>query len=169
MTDMRHDRARHGLDVNSSPAIRISRDDDLHVIVITSTMIESAGASRGDNPSPPRAWGKTQQRETKMKAFLKLGVPAATFVVAAALGALTPRSASAGDYCRTDVTGHMTSCSYTSLEQCQAMSSGIGGDCFRDPKLANSSAPNGDNAFAYQPSAPRTTKHTRGNATESRQ
>lgn len=98
-----------------------------------------------------------------MRAFLKLGVPAATFVVAATVGAFTPTSATAGEYCRTDVTGHMTSCSYTSLEQCQAMSSGIGGDCFRDPKLSDSSS-----AFAYQPNAPHATKRAR-NAAEPRQ
>jgi len=107
-----------------------------------------------------------------MRAFFKLGVPAATFVVAAALGtalgAFTPTAASAGDYCRTDVTGHMTSCSYTSLEQCQAMSQGIGGDCFRDPKLGNAGALKGSDALAYQPNGPQVTKRTR-HAAEPRQ
>ena len=104
-----------------------------------------------------------------MRAFVKLGVPAATFVVAATLGTfLGASSASAADYCRTDVTGHMTSCSYTSLEQCQAMSSGIGGDCFRDPKLGNAGALNGSSAFAYQPNAPQVTKRAR-HAAEPRQ
>ena len=97
-----------------------------------------------------------------MRAFYKLGVPAATFVVAASVGAFTPTSAIAEDYCRTDVTGHMTSCSYTTLEQCHAMSSGIGGDCFRNPKLDNNA-----NALAYQPNAPHATKRAR-NAAEPR-
>jgi hypothetical protein len=103
-----------------------------------------------------------------MRAFFKLGVPAAAFVVAATVGAFTPTAASAGEYCRTDVTGHMTSCSYTSMEQCQAMSQGIGGDCFRDPKLGNGGALNGSNAFAYQPNAPQETKRAR-HAAEPRQ
>jgi hypothetical protein len=94
-----------------------------------------------------------------MRASLKLGVPAAALVVAATLGAFTPTSAIAGDYCRTDVTGHMTSCSYTTLAQCQAMSSGIGGDCFRDPKLSDNS-----NALAYQPNAPHASKRVRNGA-----
>jgi hypothetical protein len=97
-----------------------------------------------------------------MKAFFKLGVPAATFVVAAAFGAFTPTSATAGEYCRTDVTGHMTSCSYTSIEQCQASSSGIGGDCFRDPKLGSNS-----DALAYQPRPSHASRRTL-NANEAR-
>lgn len=103
-----------------------------------------------------------------MRAIWKLGVPAATFVVAATLGAMTPGSAKAGEICRQDVSGHMTGCGYDTMEQCQAASSGIGGDCFRDPKLGNSSASNGSNAYAYQPNAPRGTKRAR-NAAESRQ
>ena len=103
-----------------------------------------------------------------MRAFWKLGVPAATFVVAATLGALTPTGAIAGEYCRTDVTGHMTGCGFDSMEQCQAAASGIGGDCFRDPKLANNGASNGSNAFAYQPNASHATKRAR-NAAEPRQ
>jgi len=74
-----------------------------------------------------------------MRAFYKLGVPAATFVAAVILGAITTASASAGEFCRQDVTGHMTSCGFSSMEQCQAASAGIGGDCFRDPSLGNNS------------------------------
>jgi Protein of unknown function (DUF3551) len=113
----------------------------------------------------------TRDETKKMRAIWKLGVPAATFVVAATLGAFTPTSATAGDYCRTDVTGHMTGCGFDTMQQCKDASSGIGGDCFRDPKLGNSSASNGQNgqnAFAYQPNAPRATKRAR-NAAESRQ
>jgi hypothetical protein len=57
-------------------------------------------------------------------------------------------SASAGEYCRKDVTSAVVSCSFDNLEQCQAMSSGRGGDCFRDPFLAESS-----NTLAYAPKA----------------
>ena len=61
-----------------------------------------------------------------MRAFYKLGVPAATFVAAVILGTLTTGSASAGEFCRRDVTGFMTGCGYSTMEQCQAASSGIG-------------------------------------------
>ena len=61
----------------------------------------------------------------------------------AALFALAS-AASAGEYCRTDVTSHVTSCSFSTLEQCQATSSGRGGDCGRDPFLAYPT-----NAYAY--------------------
>jgi Protein of unknown function (DUF3551) len=115
-----------------------------------------------------------------MRAILKLGVPAATFVVAAAIGAFTPTSATAGEYCRTDVTGHMTGCGYASMQQCKDASSGIGGDCFRDPKLGNSSGLNGsnalaarpnasNNAFAFEPNAPQATKKRARRAAEPRQ
>jgi hypothetical protein len=67
---------------------------------------------------------------------------------ALAFGAMTA-PASAAEFCRTDVTGHMTSCSYTSMAQCQAASAGVGGDCFRDPYLND-----GNNAYAYHPEQP---------------
>lgn len=100
-----------------------------------------------------------------MLSFFKLGAPAA-FAVAAVVGAMGTTSATAGEFCRQDVTGHMTSCGYSSMEQCQAMSAGIGGDCFRDPNLANSSNPG--NAFAHAPKAPQAAKSgRRGNAANS--
>jgi uncharacterized membrane protein len=95
---------------------------------------------------------KQKEQETMMKEFLKATTaPAAALLAALAFGAMaTP--ASAAEFCRTDVTGHMTSCSYVSMAQCQAASAGIGGDCFRDPYLNDSK--NG-NAYAYHPESPR--------------
>jgi hypothetical protein len=61
--------------------------------------------------------------------------------------------ANAGEVCRTDVTGHMTSCGFDTMEQCHASSSGLGGDCFRDPNLKDNKG-----AFAYLPKSPRS-KH----------
>jgi Protein of unknown function (DUF3551) len=91
---------------------------------------------------------------------------AAAVVVAIALGTLFAPKASAGEFCRTDVTGHMTGCGFSSMEQCQAASSGIGGDCFRDPNLPaqgqsasnGRNAGNGSNALAYQPKSSHTRK-----------
>ena len=86
-----------------------------------------------------------------MREFLKASTASAAALFAAlAFGAMTTPPASAAEFCRTDVTGHMTSCSYTSLEQCQAASAGIGGDCFRDPNLKDSS----NSAYAYHPESP---------------
>jgi hypothetical protein len=57
----------------------------------------------------------------------------------AALGALTfvaiaaPTSAHADGYCRRDVTSYMLTCGFDNMAQCQATSSGRGGDCLRDP------------------------------------
>jgi hypothetical protein len=105
----------------------------------------------------------SKQQEMKMNAFAKLIAPAAALIAAASFGALTTSTATAGEFCRQDVTGHMTGCGFSTMEQCQAASAGIGGDCFRDPNLANSQT--GDhNAFAYQPDA-RVTKHPRKQAT----
>jgi hypothetical protein len=85
-----------------------------------------------------------------MKEFLKAATaPAAALLAAIAFGAMTA-PASAAEFCRTDVSGHMTSCSFTSMAQCQAASSGIGGDCFRDPYLSDNK-----NAYAYHPESPR--------------
>jgi hypothetical protein len=76
--------------------------------------------------------------------------PAAAIVAAIAFVAMTAPEASAGEFCKRDVTGHMTSCGFDSMQQCQAMAAGIGGDCFRDPFLNESS-----NALAYHPTPSR--------------
>jgi len=55
------------------------------------------------------------------------------------------RDDNAGSTGRTDVTSHMQSCGFDTLEQCQNMSSGRGGSCDRDPFLATTSS-----AYAYQ-------------------
>jgi hypothetical protein len=88
------------------------------------------------------------------QAFLKAATaPAAALFAAIAFAAMTA-PASAAEFCRTDVTGHMTSCPYASLAQCQAASAGVGGDCFRDPYLNDSKNANA-NAYAYHPEQPR--------------
>jgi Protein of unknown function (DUF3551) len=60
-------------------------------------------------------------------------VPLAALAAVAFVSSATP--ASAGQYCRKDVTSQVVSCSFDTLEQCQGTSSGRGGDCFRDPWL----------------------------------
>jgi Protein of unknown function (DUF3551) len=79
-------------------------------------------------------------------------IPAATLVAAIALGALfAPPTARAGEYCSLD-DDHMTDCGFSSMEQCEATRSGIGGECFRDPFLKdNSGATINRNAYAYSP------------------
>jgi hypothetical protein len=96
----------------------------------------------------------TNGTENTMKNFLKLAsAPAAALVAAIAFGAINMPAANAGEFCRTDVTGHMTGCGFDSMAQCQASSSGLGGDCFRDPYLNDSKG-----AFAYLPKSSRS-KH----------
>ena len=79
-----------------------------------------------------------------MKQFLKMTAAPASAMLALAFVAMTT-PASAGEYCRTDVTSHMQSCGFDTLEQCQNTSSGRGGGCDRDPFLATTSS-----AYAYQ-------------------
>jgi hypothetical protein len=86
-----------------------------------------------------------QVGENKVKEHLKSsGAPAAALVALVCLAMATP--AAAADYCRQDAISGMRSCGYNTIEQCQAMSSGIGGTCYRDPFL-----PAASSAFAYQP------------------
>jgi hypothetical protein len=80
-----------------------------------------------------------------MKQFLKMTAAPASAMLALAFVAMTT-PASAGEYCRTDVTSHMQSCGFDTLEQCQNMSSGRGGSCDRDPFLATTTS----SAYAYQ-------------------
>jgi len=101
-----------------------------------------------------------------MKVLLKsAAAPAAALIAAIAFGAINAPEAKAGEFCRRDVTGFMTGCGFANMEQCQAASVGLGGDCFRDPFLKEHNAQSKNNqskgnqsksAFAYQPkSAPR--------------
>ena len=85
-----------------------------------------------------------QNGKNKMKQFLKMTAAPASAMLALAFVAMTTPP-SAGEYCRTDVTSHMQSCGFDTLEQCQNMSSGRGGSCDRDPFLATTSS-----AYAYQ-------------------
>jgi hypothetical protein len=72
-------------------------------------------------------------------------VPIAALIAVGFISSARP--ASAGEYCRKDVTSQVVSCSFDSLEQCQWTSSGRGGDCFRDPWLPAA------NTLAYAPHA----------------
>jgi hypothetical protein len=82
-----------------------------------------------------------------MKEIVKAAtVRAATLAAVIGFGAMIASEASAGEFCRQDVTGHMKSCGFDSMAQCQAASAGIGGDCFRDPNIKDNTG-----AFAYQP------------------
>jgi hypothetical protein len=69
-----------------------------------------------------------------IQTFLKWSVvPIAALIAMGFISSARP--ASAGEYCRKDVTSQVVSCSFDTLEQCQWTSSGRGGDCFRDPWL----------------------------------
>jgi hypothetical protein len=81
-----------------------------------------------------------------MKQLLKMTAAPSAALFALALVAMMPATANAGEYCRTDVTSAMRSCSFDTMEQCQEMSSGRGGGCARDPSLADTNS-----AYAWQP------------------
>ena len=89
-----------------------------------------------------------------MQRFFRLSAaPLAGLWAMALVAGATP--ASAGDYCRQDAISGMRACGYASIEQCQAMSSGIGGTCYRDPFLPEAGA---GSAYAYAPHGKRATK-----------
>ena len=102
------------------------------------------------------------QRENGMKAKHTLKVsaaPAALFCALAFFTTTTPAGAASVDYCRHDVTSGMRGCGYTSLEQCQAMSSGRGGSCYENP-FPEGGGSASSSAYAYQPKQP-VSKHAR--------
>src|SRR5258706_2446141 len=71
-----------------------------------------------------RVRGKSPHRENKMKQVLKLSAAPATALFALAyLAMATPAAAGPSEYCRQDLTFGMRSCSFETLEYCQAMSS----------------------------------------------
>jgi hypothetical protein len=82
-----------------------------------------------------------------MKQLFRLSAaPMAGLFAMALAAAATP--ASAAEFCRQDAISGMRSCGYATIEQCQAMSSGIGGTCYRDPFLPQAGA---SGAYAYAP------------------
>jgi hypothetical protein len=82
-----------------------------------------------------------------MQQFFKLSAaPMAGLCAMVLVAVATPASAGPNEYCRQDVTSGMRSCSFATMEQCQAMSSGRGGTCYRDPFL-----PSTTSAYAYAP------------------
>jgi hypothetical protein len=85
----------------------------------------------------------TMQRLFKLSAAPMAGLWALALVAVA-----TPASAASNEYCRQDVTSAMRSCGFATMEQCQAMSSGRGGSCYRDPFLPAAGA---SSAYAYAP------------------
>jgi hypothetical protein len=106
-----------------------------------------------------------KEQENMKKQFLKAATaPAAALLAAIAFAAMIAPDASAAEFCRTDVSGHMTSCGFDTMAQCQASSAGIGGDCFRDPSLSDSK-----NAYGYHPKPPRSRNGSTGKATDTNQ
>src|ERR1700736_1827804 len=93
---------------------------------------------------------ESTKNPAELKQLLKLSAAPATALFALAFVAMTtPAAASPNEYCRQEVTSGMLSCSFATMEQCQAMSSGRGGSCYRDPFLPDTSS-----AYAYQPKHP---------------
>jgi hypothetical protein len=81
-----------------------------------------------------------------MKSTCKIITTSAAALLGFAVVGLTTPAVQAYEYCRTDVTSSMLSCGFSSMEQCQAMSSGRGGTCERDPFYDSARS-----AYAYQP------------------
>jgi Protein of unknown function (DUF3551) len=82
-----------------------------------------------------------------MQHFFRLSAaPVAGLWAMALVAVATPGSAA--EFCRQDAISGMRSCGYATIEQCQAMSSGIGGTCYRDPFLPQAGA---SSAYAYAP------------------
>ena len=93
----------------------------------------------------------------KMKQILKISAaPAGVFCALVFFSAATPAAAAPVDYCRTDTSG-MRGCGFSSLEQCQAMASGRGSNCYENPfpeggNASSSASGNASSsAYAYQP------------------
>jgi hypothetical protein len=96
----------------------------------------------------------------KTKQILKISAaPAGVFCALVFFSAATPAAAAPVDYCRTDTSG-MRGCGFSSLEQCQAMASGRGSNCYENPFAEGSKASSSgsasssgkaSSAYAYQP------------------
>ena len=105
-----------------------------------------------DSREPQRT--HTERDEMKTKQILKISAaaPAGVLCALAFFSTATPAAAAPVDYCRTDTSG-MRGCGFSSLEQCQAMASGRGSNCYENPFPAGASASGkaSSSAYAYQP------------------
>ena len=81
----------------------------------------------------------------KMRPVTKMISASAAALCTLAFVAIAAPAAHAGEYCSTDTSG-MRGCSFSSLEQCQASTSGRGGTCARDPFYNYTKS-----ALAYKP------------------
>src|SRR6202048_2951338 len=96
------------------------------------------GTDGADIPDIPRVdFGMQQHGENKMRQFLKVTAPATALLALTYVAMATPAAAAKYEYCRQDVTSGMRTCSFETMEQCQVMSSGRGGTCYRDPLLTD--------------------------------
>src|SRR6202790_4408847 len=108
------------------------------------------GTDGGDIPDNPLVdFGRQQHGENKMRQFLKVSAPATALLALTYVAMATPAASAKYEYFRQDVTSGMRTCGFETMEQCQAMSAGRGGSCYRDPLLTDTSS-----AYAYQPKHP---------------
>jgi hypothetical protein len=90
-----------------------------------------------------------------MKSISRMITASAAALSALAVVAMATPGVQAGEYCSTNTSG-MRGCGYSSLEQCQASTSGVGGTCARDPYYNNTTS-----ALAYQPKQTRSRSELR--------
>jgi Protein of unknown function (DUF3551) len=77
--------------------------------------------------------------------ILRMMAKSAAALLTFAYVTTTTRGVQAYEYCRVDIS-YMRGCSFSTMEQCQAMSSGRDGTCERDPFYDSAKS-----AYAYQP------------------
>jgi hypothetical protein len=107
------------------------------------------GAAVALIPCQPAGLKAQQTKENTMQQLFRLSAaPMAGLWAMALVAVATPASAGPNEVCRQDVTSGMRSCSFATMEQCQAMSSGRGGACYRDPLLPQAAT---TGAYAYAP------------------
>ena len=103
------------------------------------------------NKAVPRDKGRASYSSL---VFVGLGVVATA--CAAIFSTVMPAAAKDYEYCRRDITSYMLQCGFDTFAQCQDVSFGRGGDCFRNPSLGSAAgayvyAPGIRKTYAYAP------------------
>jgi Protein of unknown function (DUF3551) len=122
--------------------------------------VDGASTKTETPPHPSTINHARKKRQTKMRPNSKKIAASAATLFTSVFFMMTAPAVHADEYCITNGAQAAHGCGFSSFEQCQASSAGVGGMCMRVPSAQSS----GD-ALAYAPKHPNTRSRLRSSST----